>query len=118
MDVNFSTDSWWIITLILMLFTTIPVKIGATLFNAPNKKLIHCALAVALGTISAVLCMQFIGGFTGLFATFIAISIIYWYILQISFASSFAFTIVVLIIQFALIHGLGQFGLMMAAQPT
>ena len=118
MEVNFSTNSWWIITLIIMTFTTIPVKIGASIFNAPNKKLIHCALAVALGTISAVLSLHFIGGFTGLFATFIAISIIYWYILQISFAWSFVFTIFVLVIQFALIHGLGQLGLMMAAQPT
>ncbi len=118
MDVYFSTDSWWLTSLILMLFTTIPVKIAASVFNAPNKKLIHCAVAVALGTVSAVLSLQFIGGFTGLFTSFIAISIIYWYILRISFAWSFVFTIFVLIIQMALIQGLGQLGLMMAAQQA
>ena len=118
MSVSFSTDSWWLISLILMIFTTIPVKIAATVFNAPNKKLIHCALAVALGTFSTVLCLQFIGGFTGIFASFIAISTIYWYILQISFAWSFVFTIFVIVIQFALMHGLAQLGLMMATQST
>ena len=118
MSVSFSTDSWWLISLILMIFTTIPVKIAATVFNAPNKSLIHCAIAVALGTISAMLCLHFIGGFTGIFASFVAISGIYWYILQISFMWSFVFTIFVLIIQFALMHGLAQLGLMMAAQST
>ena len=118
MEVYFSTDSWWITSLILMLFTTIPVKIAASVFNAPNKKLIYCALAVALGTLSAVLSLHFIGGFTGLIVTFIAISVIYWYILRISFAWSFAFTIFVLVIQFALIQGLGQLGLMMTAQQA
>ena len=118
MSVSFSTDSWWLISLILMFFTTIPVKIAATVFNAPKKTLIHCALAVALGTIAAVLCLQFIGGFTGLFAAFVAISTIYWYILQISFAWSFVFTIFVLVIQFALMHGLAQLGLMVATQAA
>ena len=118
MSVSFSTDSWWLISLILMIFTTIPVKIAATVFNAPKKTLIHCALAVALGTVSTVLCLHFIGGFTALFVSFVAISTIYWYILQISFAWSFVFTIFVIVIQFALMHGLAQLGLMMVAQST
>ena len=115
MEVNFSTNSWWLGTLLIMALTTIPVKIGAEMFGALNKELKYCALAVVLGTISAILLAKFVGGFLALVLTFIAISLIYWQVLQISFAWSFIFTIVVLLIQFAVIQGLGLFGELLAS---
>jgi len=110
MEVNFSTNSWWLGTLLIMALTTIPVKIGAEMFGALNKELKYCALAVVLGTISAILLAKLVGGFLAFVLTFIAISLIYWQVLQISFAWSFIFTIVVVLIQLAVIQGLGQFG--------
>lgn len=115
MEVNFSTNSWWVATLLIMALTTIPVKIGAEMFGALNKDLKYCALAVVLGTISAILIAKFVGGFLALVLSFIAISLIYWQVLQISFAWSFAFTIVVVLIQLAIIQGIGQFGEMLAS---
>ena len=115
MEVNFSTDSWWLGTLLIMALTTIPVKIGAEMFGALNKELKYCALAVVLGTISAILLAMFVGGFSAFVLTFIAISLIYWQVLQISFAWSFIFTIVVVLIQLAVIQGLGQFGELIAS---
>ncbi|HEY5604199.1 MAG TPA: hypothetical protein VIM41_13930 [Gammaproteobacteria bacterium] len=115
MEINFSTNSWLLGTLLIMAITTIPVKIGAGLFGALNKELKHCALAVVLGTISAILIVKFIGGFLALVLTFVAISLIYWQVLQISFAWSFIFTIVVILIQFAVIQGLGKFGELVAS---
>ena len=115
MEVNFSTNSWWLGTLLIMALTTIPVKIGAELFGASNKDIKYCALAVVLGTISAILIVKFIGGFLALVFIFIAISLIYWQVLKISFVWSFVFTIVVILIQFAVIQGLGQFGELVAS---
>jgi len=115
MEVNFSTNSWWLGTLLIMALTTIPVKIGAEMFGALNKELKYCALAVVLGTISAILLAEFVGGFLAFVLTFIAISLIYWQVLQISFAWSFVFTIVVVLIQLAVIQGLGQFGELIAS---
>lgn len=113
MGVNFSTNSWWVATLVIMVLTTIPVKIGASMFGALNKDMKHCALAVVLGTASALLIVNFIGGFLALVLTFIAISLIYWKILQISFGWSFIFTLVVMLIQFAMIQGLGEIGVLL-----
>jgi hypothetical protein len=91
-----------------MVMTTIPVKIGADMFGALNRKFIHCAIAVALGTLSAVMLFMFIGGFLALVLSFIAVSIVYWRVLGISFASSFLFTLFVLLIQFAIIQGIAM----------
>ena len=115
MEVNFSTNSWWLGTLLIMAITTVPVKIGAELFGALNKDLKYCALAVVLGTISAILLAKYVGGFLALVLSFIAISLIYWQVLQISFAWSFIFTIVVVFIQFAVIQGIGQLGEFLAS---
>lgn len=112
MSVTFSTSSWLVATLVIMATTTIPVKIGADLFGALNKDIKHCALAVVLGTIAAVLLVNIFGGFIGLILAFIAISIIYWQILHISFTWSFVFTIIVLIIQFTVVQMLLKIGVM------
>ena len=114
MDIHFSTNSWLIATLVIMAITTIPVKIGAEMFGALNNKLSHCAIAVALGTLAAVLLFEFVGGFLALVLSFVAISIIYWQVLQISFAWSFLFTIVVILIQFAAIQALGKLGMLIS----
>jgi len=115
MEVYFSTDSWWVVTLLVMAITTIPVKIGAVMFGALNKDLKYCALAVVLGTLSAILLAKFVGGFLAIVLTFIAISLIYWQVLQISFAWSFIFTIVVIFIQLAVIQGAGHFSELLAS---
>ena len=111
MEINFLTTSWLVATLVLMAITTIPVKIGAELFDAPNKDIKYCALAVVLGTISAVILFKLLGGFLGLVASFIAISVIYYLILQISFAWSFTFTLMVIILQSASVKLLKDIGI-------
>ena len=115
MSVTFSTSSWLVATLVIMATTTIPVKIGADLFGALNKDIKHCALAVVLGTIAAVLLVYLFDGFLGLVLSFFAISIIYWQILQISFTWSFVFTILVIIIQFAIFQLLAKIGVMVSS---
>jgi len=112
MEISFSTSSWWIATLVIMVSTTIPVKLGANIFGALNKEMKHCAIAVVLGTIAAILLFKLLGGFLGLVSSYIAVSVIYWYILQISFAWSFVFTLVVLLLQFAILQVLGKLGML------
>lgn len=113
MDVHFSSDSWLITTLVIMAVTTVPVKIGAQMFGARNNKFSHCGIAVALGTLAAVVLFHYVGGFTALALSFIAISVIYWQVLQISFAWSFLFTIVVIIIQFITLQVLSRLSLLL-----
>jgi hypothetical protein len=110
----FSTDSWLVASLVLMVITTIPVKIVAELFGAHNKQLKHCALAVILGTTATVLLMIFVGGFLGLVLAFGAISAVYWKVLDISLPGSFLFTIVVMITQAAVIQGLLKIGILLS----
>jgi hypothetical protein len=98
-----------------MTLTTIPVKIGADIFGALNNKLKHCAIAVALGTAVAILLLNFVGGFLAIVLSFVAISIIYWQVLQISFIWSPIFTIFVLLLQFAMIQGLGKLGILLSS---
>ena len=111
MSFNFSTDSWLLASLVITAITTLPVKLGADLFGALNKEYKYCVLTVVLGTIAAMLCFEFIGGFFGFVASFISISLIYWQILQISFSWSFIFTIIVMIIQFTIIEVLIKIGI-------
>lgn len=114
MSYYFSTDSWWVITLVLMLFTTIPVKIGAELFRARNKDMAHCALAVVLGTIVAVLLVRYVGGLSSFTLMYIAMSIIYWLILRLSLVWSFVFTLSVILIQFAMVQALAKLGMLVS----
>jgi hypothetical protein len=97
-----------------MVFTTIPVKIGAELFRALNKSMWHCALAVVLGTIAAVLLLNFVGGFLAFISVYIAMSLIYWQILRLSLAWSFVFTLAVILIQFAMVQALGKLGMLVS----
>lgn len=114
MSFHFSTDSWWVATLVIMTLTTIPVKIGAELFRALNKDIKHCALAVVLGTVASVLLLYFVGGFTAVVLMYIAMSLIYWQVLQLSPGWSFIFTIAVILIQFAMVQALGKLGILLS----
>jgi hypothetical protein len=114
-SVNFSTDSWLIITIVLMLITTIPVKLGASILGASYTSMKSSALAVFFGIIAAVACFNLLDGFTSFIVAYAAISIIYWLILKPSFIASFGLTFLVFIIQIGTIQGLVQFGMFAAS---
>lgn len=97
--------------LILILITIVPVKIGAELFEAENKTIIHCGLAVSIGTILAFTIVIAIKGLFGLIVTYIAISVVYSKIFQLSFGKGLTFTLAVFVIQLGIVQGLTDFGL-------
>ena len=111
MDINFTSDSalaQFAGIAALVLLTVIPVKISATIFNAPNSKLSSCAIAVVLGTVAAIACIAIIQGFIGLVAAYVVVSAIYWKTLQISFVWSFLFTFGVLFVQIGILQALSK----------
>ena len=108
---EFSIQSWLIMTLILMVTMTIPVKIGASIVGASHTSMNASALAVFLGLVATALCFTVFSGFTSLLASYAAISIVYWLVLKPSFIASFGLTFLVFLIQLVVIQGLVTFGI-------
>ena len=101
-------------TIILMVITTIPVKIGASIVGASYQSMKASALAVFLGIVATALCFTVLSGLTSLLAAYVAISVVYWLVLKPSFIASFGLTFLVFLIQLAVIQGLVNFGMLAA----
>ncbi|MGI2173772.1 hypothetical protein [Shewanella ulleungensis] len=97
--------------LILALLTVVPVRIGAQLFDADNKGLGYCLLAVVIGTTLATACTALIGGLTGLILAYFLVSIVYSKIFLLSFGSALFFTLAVFLIQVGLTQALTDLGI-------
>ncbi|OBT10420.1 hypothetical protein A9267_05960 [Shewanella sp. UCD-FRSSP16_17] len=97
--------------LILMLFTVIPVKIGAELFGASNKELKYCVLAVFIGTVLSTICALVIGDLLGLFIAYCVVSMVYSRVFLFSFGTAFVFTFVVFMIQVGLVQMMADIGI-------
>ena len=113
-NINFSTESMLVMTIVLMVITTIPVKIGASIVGASNTSMKASALAVFLGILATALCFTTLSGFTSLLVAYVAISIVYWLVLKPSFIASFGLTLLVFLIQLAAIQGLVNFGILVS----
>jgi len=113
-NLNFSTESMLVMTIILMVITTIPVKIGASIVGASYQSMKASALAVFLGIVATALCFTVLSGLTSLLAAYVAISVVYWLVLKPSFIASFGLTFLVFLIQLAVIQGLVNFGMLAA----
>lgn len=111
MDLNFQTVSMVLFFLVLFSLTILPVKIGATIFGATNNELKLCAISVFIGTFLSMVCLMLIGGFLGLMASYIAVSIVYSRVLGISIMWSFLFTFGVFFIQVGVVQALTKFGI-------
>lgn len=111
-NISFSTESMLVMTIILMVITTIPVKIGASIIGASYTSMKASALAVFLGIVATALCFTALSGLTSLLATYVAISVVYWLVLKPSFIASFGLTFLVFLIQLAVIQGLVNFDIL------
>ncbi|MEL0657206.1 hypothetical protein V6257_19495 [Pseudoalteromonas issachenkonii] len=111
MELSFQTESVALLFLVLFSLTVLPVKIGATVFGATNNEFKYCAISVFLGTLIAIICSKLIGGFSGLLAGYIGVSIVYSRVLGLSLSWSFLFTFGILFIQVATVQALTRFGI-------
>lgn len=91
-----------IFMLVLFALTIFPVKMGADLFGAPNNAIKHCAITVLLQMAAVVFVLVIAKGFFAAVFMFVAVSMIYWQVLKVSFISSFAFTVFIFLIQIAM----------------
>lgn len=74
--------------LLMMALTVMPIKIAADLFGAENNQIKHCAIALTLEVLAAILLIVSVGGFSAVMLIFVAASAIYWIVLKISFSCS------------------------------
>lgn len=112
MNITFNIISMPIAVLIMLSLTIIPVKIGADLFGAPNNAIKHCVISVLLQMVAVIFLFIIAKGFLMVVFMFVAVSMIYWQVLKISFVSSFVFTMFIFIIQISLMQFLSKIPLL------
>jgi len=111
MELFIPTESWLLASVVIILITTFPVKIGATLIGATNTSITSCGISVLLGIASTMVIANNFEGFIALLLVFTSMSIIYWLMLKPSFLASFFLTILVILIQMAVIQGIAKLGI-------
>jgi hypothetical protein len=103
MDIILNLLSMPISMLILFALTILPIKMGADLLGAPNNAIKHCAITLLLQMAAVIFILIIAKGFSAAALMFVAVSMIYWQVLKVSFISSFAFTIFIFLIQIAML---------------
>lgn len=103
MNAIFDLLSMPISMLILFALTIFPIKMGADLFGAPNNAIKHCAITLLLQMAAVIFILIIAKGFSAAALMFVAVSMIYWQVLKVSFISSFAFTVFIFLIQIAML---------------
>jgi len=111
MELFIPTESWLLASVVIILITTFPVKIGATLIGASNTSMASCGISVLLGVASTFVIFNYFEGFAALILVFFSMSIIYWLILKPSFVASFFLPILVILIQLAVMQGMAKLGI-------
>ncbi|MBI3563055.1 MAG: hypothetical protein HY080_15200 [Gammaproteobacteria bacterium] len=113
MNFNFESSSFWVVALVLMAITTIPVKLAANFVGAERTSIPMCALSVVVGSILAFGAYKLVGGqFTGFISACLAMVITYKFVLHASFAASFLLALVAFGLQVAILlslPGMGKF---------
>lgn len=102
MDIILNLLSMPLSMLILFALTILPIKMGADLLGAPNNAIKHCAITVLLQMAAVIFILIIAKGFSAAALIFVAVSMIYWQVLKVSFISSFAFTVFIFLIQIAM----------------
>lgn len=102
--------------LILFILTIFPVKMGADLFGAENNAVKRCIIAMLLQMLAVIFLIATTSGFLAFVLIYTVVSMIYWQVLKISFLCSFAFTVFVLVVQFALLHLLSKIAMLILPQ--
>ena len=109
-ELNFATDSLIVMGIVLLLTTTVPIKIGAGFVGATKTSFNASGSAALLGLLTAYLSFSLVGGFLGLIVAYVSMSLAYWFVLKPTFIGSFGLTILVLIIQVAIIQAMVNYG--------
>lgn len=106
MDLGF-----WGLTLMLMLTTTIPVKLAASFIGTGYDGMKACALAVIIGTALSYAGYRWLGGGPESIAlAFLVMALTYKYVLSTTFPKAIALVLLALVLQLAFIGALASFG--------
>ena len=112
MHVSLETESFWVATLILMLLTTLPVKLAADYVEAGRRSMPAAAIAVVVATISAITLYTLFGqSLLGFMLACLGVVLSYKYVLDTPFFSAVSLAIVALGLQFIALSALVGLGM-------
>ncbi len=104
--ISLSTDSIIVTLGVVFLITVVPVKLGASFVGAMNNSFVAATIAAAFGLGIGAMVLAIFGGFTGVILAYVAVSVAYWVILKPTLGGAFGLTLVIIILQAAILQGL------------
>ncbi|KZN60580.1 hypothetical protein N473_24140 [Pseudoalteromonas luteoviolacea CPMOR-1] len=111
MDLNYPIESAFLVLSLLFAITLIPAKVTIQFIGADYSNILRCALAVFIATITTLYAISAVDHLMGVILSFTWLVFIFNRILGMSKSWSSLFTIWLVLMQLAVLHGLAQYGL-------
>lgn len=118
MDLNYPIESAFLVLSLLFAITLIPAKVTIQFIGADYSNILRCALAVFIATITTLYAISAVDHLMGVILSFTWLVFIFNRILGMSKSWSSLFTIWLVLIQLAVLHGLGEYGLKLESALT